>query len=454
MASNQLHLTDRQATAVVIGGSIAGLLAAATLSKHFDQVVIIENDSPPRPDQVRKGAPQGAHVHGFLAAGCQALEQLLPGIVDETLGAGAQRGDMLTDALFYVGAHTRFISGRSDIHGLVASRPLLEYVIYRRISRIGNVTIRHRQKVTSLQFDSSRQAVIGVLLSDKNDPGTNLALNADLVIDASGRGSRLPHWLKQAGYSPAPLDELAVNITYSSCYFKRDGKISNSVKAVFVAPDAANPVPSGLMEQDGERWIVSCGSYGERQAPADLPAFMNYLQSHSAPEIHAVAQSSEPIGSPQRYHYSNSVRHRYEKLRRFPNKLLLVGDTLCSFNPVYGQGMTIAALQAVALHQHLSHARRDDWRGYFKQMAKIIADPWDFATTSDLSLPCVKGKRYPGFPLVQRYTERMMRAASRDIHVARSVLQVIHMLKPTTTLFSPLLLWRVLLRGGSALPRA
>lgn len=454
MVSNQTGLTGRQSTAVVIGGSIAGLLAAAALAKHFGQVVIIENDLPPRPDQVRKGAPQGAHVHGFLAAGCQALEQLLPGIIDEALATGAQSGDMLTDALFYVGAHTRFVSGLSHIQGLVASRPLLEYVIYQRVSRIGNVAIRHRQKVTSLQFDSSRQTVTGVLFRDKNEPATCLVLNADLVIDASGRGSRLPNWLTQAGYSPAQRDELAINITYSSCFFKRDGKISNAIKAVFVAPDATNPVPSGLMEQDGERWIVSCGSYGERQAPADLPAFMDYLQRHSAPEIHAIAQASEPIGAPQRYHYSNSVRHRYEKLRRFPNNLLLLGDTLCSFNPVFGQGMSIAARQAQALHQHLSNAQRGGWRGYFKRMANIIADPWEFAITSDLSLPCVKGKRYPGFHLVQRYTERMMRAASRDLHVARAVLQVIHMLKPATALFSPPLIWRVLLCGGSALPRA
>ena len=448
MVNHRQHTTEARATAVVIGGSIAGLLAAAALARHFAQVIVLENDVPPRQDKVRKGAPQGAHVHGFLAAGCQALEQLLPGIIDNALAAGAQSGDMLTDAMFYVGAHTRFVSGQSHIHGLVASRPLLEYLIYQRVSAISNVSIQHGQKVSSLQFDASGQAVNGVLFHAKDEPQTIHRQDADLVLDASGRGTRLPQWLQQAGYPAAERDELAVNITYSSCFFERKSQINDQIKAVFVAPDASNPVPSGLMEQDGERWIVSCGSYGDRQqAPADLPSFIDYLKHHSAPEIHAIAQTAAPLGTPQRYHYGSSVRHRYDKLRRFPTGLLLIGDALCSFNPVYGQGMTIAARQALALHQHLQQAPKIIWRSYFRQMANIIADPWEFAITSDLSLPCVAGKRYPGFQLVQRYTERMMRAASKDLDVARSVLQVIHMLKPTTALFSPRLLWRVLIKG-------
>ena len=433
--------------AVIIGGSMAGLLAAAAVAPFFAQVLILERDTRREAIAPRKGVPQGAHVHGFLAAGRIALEQLLPGIVDDVVAQGGAVGDMLKDALFYVGKHTRFVSGDSGIAGLVASRPLLEHVVAGRVAAISRVELRHGVSVGGLVFSGDGRRVVGVSYSTGG--AAPQTLDADLVIDASGRGSRARQCLQQAGF-PLPMqDTLAVNITYSSCWFRRREPHGAGVRAVFVAPDAANPVPSGMMEQEGERWIVSCGSYGDSAAPATLEAFRDYIRRHSAPEIAAVISQAEAIGAPQRFKYPASVRNRYDKLSRFPAGYLVTGDALCSFNPVYGQGMTIAAQQALALRDCLAAGGERIWPAFFRRAARVVADPWEFAIASDLALPCVEAKRPVGFALMQRYVDRVMHAASRDMAVARAVLRVVHMLDRPTALLAPQVVYRAL-RAGRA----
>lgn len=434
---------------VIIGGSMAGLLAAAAVAPFFGRVIVIERDAQREAVAPRKGVPQGAHVHGFLAAGRIALEQLLPGIVDDVVAQGGAVGDMLQDALFYVGKDTRFVSGESGIAGLVASRPLLEHVVAGRVAALRQVELRHGMSVLGLVFNSDGNRVVGVTCRGGDAGDAPQTLAADLVIDASGRGSRSRHWLQQAGFPLPKQDTLEVNITYSSCWFQRREPHGAGVRAVFVAPDAANPVPSGMMEQEGERWIVSCGSYGDAAAPVTLAAFRDYIRRHSAPEIDAVISQAEAIGAPQRFKYPASVRNRYEKLSRFPAGYLVTGDALCSFNPVYGQGMTIAAQQALALRECLAVGGKRIWPAFFKRAARVVADPWEFAIASDLALPCVAGKRPAGFALMQRYVERVMQAASRDMSVARAVLRVVHMLDRPSALLAPRLVLRTL-RAGRA----
>ena len=438
-----------QQTAIVIGASMAGLLAAAALAPLYRRVLVLERDDLRDRSSPRKGVPQAAHVHGFLAAGCTALEQLLPGIVERVEAAGGAVGDMLQDARFYVGREQRFVAGASGIQGLVASRLLPERVVAQAVGALPNVEIRSGVQVSGPLFDSAAQRVAGVICQPHGaSDDAQQALPAALVVDASGRGGRSRSWLQQAGYLPPPQDVLPVDITYSSCWFKRDPAQVNPVRAVFVAPDAATPVPAGMMEQDGERWIVSCGSYGDRSAPATVDELREYVRRHSAVDIHAVIADAEPLGPLRQYRYAASVRNRYEKLRRFPHGYLLLGDALCSFNPVYGQGMTIAALQALALRDCLQQGRGRLWRRYFRRAAAIVADPWEFAIASDLGLPCVAGKRPFGFSLVQRYSDRLMRAASRDMGAARAVLRVVHMLDRPGALLAPATVYRALRYGG------
>lgn len=263
------------------------------------------------------------------------------------------------------------------------------------------------------------------------------------MIDASGRGSRSRHWLHDLGFAPPPQDELAVNVTYTSCTFRRHSAGPNPFHAVFMAPEATCPQPVGLLAQEGDRWILSCGTYPDRPAPETLAALREAVERDAPAEIHTALCAAQALTTPLHYHYARSIRHRYEKLNRFPDGFLVIGDALCSLNPVYGQGMSVAALQALALKKALQRPFGRLWRRYFKQAARIVATPWALSHLSDLALPSVTGKRPWGFRWYQRALDRVRYAATQDPAVAMAVLHVIHLQKAPTTLLRPGVVWRI-----------
>lgn len=430
------------ATVVVIGAGIGGLLAAAAVAHRFTQVVVLDRDQLPEGPSLRKGAPQGAHVHGVLASGQRALESLLPGIIDDVIAAGGDRGDMLVDGLFYVGRQ-RLVSGPSDLQGLVASRPLLEWVIRRRVAALPNVEIRSGVEVRALVHDAASQRVTGVLLQGADATHPSTPLDADLVIDAAGRGSRCLQWLQQLGYGEPPRSRQPVDVTYTSCYFERKDTDLPGLRAVLCAHVADFPTASGMLEQEGDRWVISCGGFANAAAPADIAGFRAYLKLHAPPETAHVAVIAKPIGEPVRFRYPASEHRHFERMARFPNGYLVLGDALCSLNPVYGQGMTVAAGEAVALRQCLEQGRDTLAPRFFKACSRLIAAPWEITVGSDLALPMVHGKRPFGFTLMNRFMDRIVHAAQTDLRVAQALLAVIHLTAASWTLLHPATLWRV-----------
>lgn len=429
-------------TAVIIGGSIGGLLAAAALAERFEKVQIIERDRYDPSVHVRKGVPQSAHVHGFLSTGKESMERLLPGITARVIAAGGAEGDMLTDAAFYVGGQ-RFVPGTSGIVGLVASRSLIEKVVREMVSALPNVDIHYGMSVDSLIYFEGVSQVIGVKASSTGKPNSGREFVGDLIVDASGRGSRSVRWLEDMGF-PAPLSEsIDVDVTYTSAWFRRNPDDNLGVRAVFCAPTADNPVPAGMMEQEDNRWVVSCGGYGGNSAPDNIEGFLAYLKQYVAPEVHRVVSQCEVLVEPTQFRIKTSKRNRYDKLKRFPEKYVVLGDALCSFNPVYGQGMTIAAAEAEILKKLVSSSIDRLGPRFFKQAIRMTDNAWEFAVASDLAIPSVLGKRPFGFALANRYVDRMMKAASQNLSVAIDVLKVVHLIDSPLALMSPSMLLRV-----------
>ncbi len=200
---------------------------------------------------------------------------------------------------------------------------------------------------------------------------------------------------------------------------------------------------SGMLEQEGERWVISCGGFANAAAPTDIDGFRAYLKQHAPPETAHVAAVATPIGAPVRFRYPASEHRHFERMPRFPSGYVVMGDALCSFNPVYGQGMTVAAGEAVALRQCLQQGADQLAPRFFKAAARLIAAPWEITVGSDLALPMVEGKRPFGFALMNRFMDRVVHTAQTDLRVAKALLAVIHLTAPSWSLLHPAMLWRV-----------
>lgn len=432
--------TNQHKHAIVIGGSMAGLLAARVLSERFTTVTIIERDQLPTGAETRKGTPQARHGHGLLAGGYQIMERLFPGFGQELIANGALPADVVADARWYQmgGYKAQFQSG---IEGLLMSRPLIESVIRRRVLAIPNVQVVENG-VQALCAAPGQ--VTGVRLA------TGEELSADLVVDASGRGSRAPAWLEALGYAKPVEEHVKIDVGYTTRIFRRRPTDLNGNLATFITPTAPVETRVGfIVAMEGDRWIVSLGGWLGDHAPTDLAGWIDFARSLADPAIYNVVKEAEPLGDAVVHKIPTNQRRRYEGLAHSPAGFVVLGDALCSFNPVYGQGMTVAAFEAQALAQTLAEKPdlADLHRRFFAKAAKIVDVPWSMATGEDFRYPTVPGQRPAGTAFLHRFMQRVHYVARTDALVCRTFFEVANMLKPPTALFAPAVVWR-LLTGG------
>jgi 2-polyprenyl-6-methoxyphenol hydroxylase-like FAD-dependent oxidoreductase len=437
--------------AIVLGASMAGLLAARILAERYDEVWLLERDTLPDGAQPRKGTPQAQHAHGLLARGRDVLEQLFPGFTAALAARGAMVGDALAQAPFVAGGR-RFAVGAPCRHaGLACSRLAIEDEVRRRVLALPRVTAMTDVDVVRPVLDDARQRVTGVAVVHRAG-GAGEMLAADLVVDCTGRGSRMPAWLREWGYDAPQEERVTVGIGYATAYFERQPQHESGLAALIFAATPGLPLPGVLIGQepadDGvPRWVVTLGGYAGDHPPATLEGMRERAGRMGDPMLLEILRSARPLGPVTRYAFPHSQRRRYERLARLPQGLLALGDAIASFNPVYGQGMTVAACEALALRRALDGGLPGLQRRYFGAAAKGVDVAWQLAVGADLALPGVPGDRPAPVRLVNAWLARVLAAAPHDHQVAAAFMKVAHLVAPPPTIFAPNIVWRVL-RGG------
>lgn len=439
--------------AIVIGGSIAGLLTARVLTNHFARVTIIERDALPDTPEFRKGAPQARHAHGLLARGQEIMEQLFPGLTEELFAAGALPTNMGREMAFHVCGQW-VTSFQSAIVSTACSRALLENSIYRRLHTSPQVTFLQQQDVVGLCTDATKSHVTGVRVRDRNQLTLpEVELRADLVVDASGRDSRTPQWLTDLGYG-AP-EEIIVDAKpgYATRLYRRPAHLNVAWKVMYSLPMAPQQSRGGIIiPMEGDLWQVTLVGLNGDYPPTDEAGFMEFARSLPAPEFAAALQQAEPRTAPYGYRRAENRLRPYDKLPRYLEGLLVAGDAVYAFNPVYGQGMTVVALGSLALDECLQRQRRGAPTGdltglaqrFQKQLGGIIAGPWQMATGQDLRWPVTQGAQPDRISrFIQRYFDQVLAVMPDNPQVAEAFFHVQNMLKPPTSLFHPRILWQV-----------
>jgi 2-polyprenyl-6-methoxyphenol hydroxylase-like FAD-dependent oxidoreductase len=439
--------------AVVAGGSIAGLAAAQALADTFDTVTLIERDDyPPTGQGFRRGVPQARHTHVLLEGGQRALEQLFPGLTRDLSGAGAHRIGVPQDLrwLNTCGWFTRVPSKR---HMFSLSRELMDHLVRQRLTATANVTIAAGCTVTGLLPDAT--GVGGVRLTRADGSVADVA--ADLVVDATGRNTRTPHWLAELGYRPPKETRINASLAYASRRYRIPDGFDGDWKAVYLQAKPPNQRRGAvLFPIEDNRWIVTLGGIdgvggvgtGPDRPPTDEAGFLDFAASLRSPLIYEAIRHAEPLTDITAYRRTENRRRHYDKLRRWPDRLIVVGDAACAFNPIYGQGMTVAAQTALTL-QHALRESSPHQPGFTRKTQRAIArcgDPaWLIATGEDLRYPHTTGATAgPATRLTHRWLDRVTAAANTDPIVTAAFFDVLLLLAPPTSLFRPAIAWRAL----------
>lgn len=432
--------------AVVIGAGIGGLAAAGVLADHFGEVVVLERDTLPQNAAHRSGTPQSRHVHALLAGGQRALAELLPGFEEELAGAGAVPLRVGLDVRVETPGYDPY--PQRDLGWAIysMSRPLIELVIRRQVHRHANVALQPHRRVRDLLASPDGSAVTAVCCehADRNSE----VLSADLVVDASGRGNLTLGLLKSIGRPPPAETVIGVDIGYATAIFAIPEEAPADWKGMRTLPEPRQAGHGALMlPLEGGKWMATLGGRYEAKPPGDADGFLRATQQLRTPTLHNAIRRAALVGEVVRYGFPASVWRHFERLESFPRGLLPFGDAICRFNPVYGQGMSVAAQQALALRRLLRSPQQDPLAGlapaFFAEASAIIETPWNSAAVPDLAHPKTVGQRPPDLDRRLKFGRALNQLGAAHPAVHRQIAEVQHLLKPSSILRDPELVERV-----------
>lgn len=438
---------QRAEQAVVIGGSIAGLWTARVLADHFAQVIVVERDQLPAGAQSRPGVPQDKHVHVLLARGMQIMRQLFPGIADELAAAGAVHVNLNRDSRTQLRGRwlPRFVG---PYETYACSRVLLEHMLRRRVQALPNVTFREGTQVTGLLADGDR--VTGIQIHPKAAE-RNETLPAALVVDASGRSSKAPAWLTALGFDEPRETVIDAQVGYAGRRYRKPAAYADWHILAIGAQPPAKSRQALIYEEEHDIWMVMLAGVMGDYPPVEEGAFLAFAQSID-PEVAAAIQAAEPLTPIFGYRRTENRRRHYEALARWPDRFIVIGDAACGFNPIYGQGMTVAAITAQALGAALTQAH--DLTGlaarFQRQLPHLVAPAWLLATGADFEWIGRPPSRNPVTHFTSWYLPKVLAAIPLDRTVHRTFSAVQHLMKRPTALFTPQIIGRVLYRTWRA----
>jgi 2-polyprenyl-6-methoxyphenol hydroxylase-like FAD-dependent oxidoreductase len=433
--------------AVVIGAGMAGLAAAGALADHFDNIVVLERDTLPSEPLHRAGTPQGRHAHALLLSGQRALSELFPGFEEDLARAGAVRLKVGLDVRVERPGYDPFPRRDLGWFGYSASRPAIEHVVRRRMEGRTNVSLRQRCRVHEVLGSANGGAVTGVRYENGN--GECEIIGAELVIDASGRGAPTLALLRSIGHPLPEESTIGIDLGYATCIYCVPDDASVDWKGVMTFGQAPHNSRGGvLFPLEGGRWMATIGGRHGDVPPGDADGFLAYAKALRTPTIYHAIRHAKRLDGVARYAFPESVRRHFERLDTFPRGLLPIGDAICCFNPVYGQGMSVAALEACLLKRLLERSGKagdpiaELASAFFEEIQTLIETPWSVAML-DFAFLETRGKRPAEFERTFKFGIALNRLAAEDPAVHRLTAEVQHLLKPRSVYRDPDLVRRV-----------
>jgi 2-polyprenyl-6-methoxyphenol hydroxylase-like FAD-dependent oxidoreductase len=415
---------------------MGGLLAARTLSDFFKEVVIVERDELTDSTGYRRGVPHGRHAHGIIARGQEILEHQFPGITQELIDFGVRSGDFNNDVHWYFNGK-RLSPAKSGLLCVPPTRPVLEAHVRRRALAIPNVSLLDNCDVLGLATTADRGTVTGVLVRrNSDDPET---LPADLVVDSSGRGSRAPVWLEELGYDRPEIERVKIGLAYTTRHFRLESDPLGDALAIAPAPTPGYPRGAFFYRLPGDEGTYELSLTGmlDDHAPTDPEGFLAFAKSLPVPQIYDAVSKGEPIDDAVKFTFPASVRKHYERLKRFPARFIVSGDAMCSFNPLYAQGMTVAGMESLTLRKHLQQGNVPRPQDVFQDFSKDIDIPWNLSAGADLGFPGVEGKSSLMIRMINAYVAQLQKAAVHDPVLTNSFIRAAGLVDPPQTLMRP-----------------
>ncbi len=433
--------------AIVIGASVTGLFAARAVADFFEKVIVIEKDTLEPNASPRKGVPQGNHIHGILPPTYAALKKLMPEVIEQLISHGAHIFDGGSD-LKWRHFGKWLARGETGQTFIGSTRPFYEYHLRKYVAGLNNVEFKQGYRFSEWRTDPSGKSVLGIVAKG---PDEEIQLDSDLTVDARGSASTLPKELPDLGFDAPETEIVEADISYTSCFFIAPD-FSPDWNLLLLNPNAPKGWLGGVMERvEDNRWIVTLWGYFGENAPSDDDGFQAFAQALDAPDISEFLQNATPVSGYKRNRIPQFYLHRFDRLKNFPDRLLVMGDAVCKLNPIYAQGMTKAAKEGVFLWESLLALtnKGSNLDGFSENFRRKIGNvganwAWELTSGSDLAYPQTRGKRPLKLNFINWYVKHLFGRAEERLEVRKALMDALSLAKPPDSLMRPGLAFRVL----------